>query len=313
MADPTRRSFIRSAIGAGAGLGVGSLAAACGSAGASANVSSAAAAPTGKLTDLAAAGMPYRQADPRWGGKPMWDRKLVIKADTTLNGQSRRDAAALLYPYKDGNTIANEGCMLTCLAMVMRLLAPAAKPSWTPATLNRAAQDAYYYTRSGLSMVTLYPDLVAEMTEGNVQLAISQDYLPAMPSWPAIFANTAPLVRAYRSLSPAQRTNFLVMLKTGTYDDTVASHYVLLNPNAAEPPDSDDAETLDPTEPLKRTGSWRLSDSARWLTQEPQIASAWKRDGIKPTQISGAWVFSRWNSAHSAPLIGPLLSAWAEQ
>jgi len=27
-------------------------------------------------------------------------------------------------------------------------------------------------------MVTLYPDLVAEMTEGNVQLAISQDYLP---------------------------------------------------------------------------------------------------------------------------------------
>ncbi len=311
MTDPTRRSFIRSALGAGAGLRLGLIGAAIGGVGAS--MSSAAATPSEQLTDLAATDMPYRQDDPRWGDHLMWNRKLVIKADTTLNGQSRRDAAALLYPYKGGNTIAHEGCMLTCLAMIMRLLAPAAKPIWTPATLNRAAQDAYYYTLSGLSMVTLYPDLVAEMTEGNVQLAISQDYLPAMPSWPAMFANTAPLIRAYRSLAPAQRTNFLVMIKTGTYDDTAASHYVLLNPNAAESPDSDDAEILDPAEPLDRTGRWSLRDSARWITQEPQVARAWKHDGIQPTQIGGAWVFARWNSDHSAPAIEPLLGAWAEQ
>ncbi len=304
MGKSTRRGFIRGAISAGAAVSAGSLV----------NVAAAGAgvaAPSGAL--LNTAGMPYRQADPRWGKKMMWDRKEVVKVAREFNRETRADARSLLYPYSDGNNIANEGCMLSCLAMVLKMLAPAAKPAWTPATLNRAAQDAYYYTRSGLSMVTLYPDLVSEMSEGTVQLAISQDYLPTVPSWPAMFANTAPLIRAYRSLAPAQRSNFIVMLKTGTYDDTVASHYLLLSPNSSQSPESDDADVLDPAEPPRHSGQWRLSDSAKWITREPQIARAWKRDGIKPTQIAGAWVFARWNSAHNAPLIEPLLSAWAEQ
>ena len=309
MGSSTRRSFIRSALAAGAGATASSLVGGAAGAGAAPTAKTA----SGPLLDLAAAQMPYRQDDPRWAKKLMWDRKQVIKVAREFNHFTSSEANSLLYRYEDGNNIGNEGCMLTCLAMVMRLLHPQASPVWSPATLNRAAQDALYYSRSGLSMVTLYPDLVSEMTDGNVQLAISQDYLPGMKGWPRMYTNTAPLLRAYMSLSPAERTNFLVMVKTGTYDDTVASHYVLLNPNAPTTLSTNDAELLDPAMPLKRTGSWKLSDSAAWITQEPQIKKAWEKAGIRPTQIGGAWVFSRWASDHSGPLTAPLVNAWAQQ
>ena len=307
MSSSTRRSFIRSALAAGAGATASSLIGGAASAGASPSAVAA------QLPPLDLTGMPYRQDDPRWAKKLMWDRKQVVKVAREFNHFTRSEAESLLYRYKDGNTIGHEGCMLTCLAMIMRLLHPQASPVWSPSTLNRAAQDALYYSRSGLSMVTLYPDLVAEMTEGNVQLAISQDYLPGVKGWPRMYTNTAPLLRAWMSLSPAQRSNFLVMVKTGTYDDTVASHYVLLNPNAATTVNTNDAEILDPAEPLKRTGSWKLSDSAAWITQEPQIKKAWQKAGIRPTQIGGAWVFSRWAPDHSGPLTAPLVEAWARE
>ncbi len=307
MSNSTRRGFIQSALGAGAAVGAGSLiTAAASSAGAAGTP-----APDGELLNLA--GMPYRQDDPRWGKKLMWDRKQVVKVAREFNDETRADAESLLYPYRDGNNIANEGCMLSCLAMVLKMLAPAAKPSWTPATLNRAAQDAYYYTRSGLSMVTLYPDLVSEMSEGRVGLAMAQDYLPGVKGWKRVYANTSPLVRAYRSLTPAQRSNYLVMIKTGTYDDTASSHYALLHPNSEQSPDEADALLLDPAEPRSHKGDWTMTDSAKWIGQEPQIKRDWRKAGIQPTQIGGAWVFSRWDPSTGEPLIGPLVQSWSQQ
>jgi hypothetical protein len=304
MSESTRRGFITSAISAGAAVGAGSLIGATAS-------SAGIAAPAGELLNLSA--MPYRQDDPRWGKKLMWDRKEVVKVARDFNDETRADANSLLYPYKDGNTIANEGCMLSCLAMVLKLLAPPAKPSWNPGTLNRAAQDAYYYTRSGLSMVTLYPDLVSEMSEGHVGLAMSQDYLPGVKGWRRIYANSSPLVRAYRSLTPAQRSNYLVMIKTGTYDDTAASHYALLHPNSEQSADEADAVLLDPAEPRSHKGDWTMTDSAKWIGQEPQIKRDWAKAGIQPTQIGGAWIFSRWDKTTGAPLVGPLVQSWSQQ
>ena len=293
-------------VGAGAAVSAGSLLTA-----ATASASPGIPVPEGPLLNLA--GMPYRQDDPRWGKKRMWDRKEVIKVAREFNDETREDAESLLYPYKDGNNIANEGCMLSCLAMVLKLLAPAARPGWNPGTLNRAAQDSYYYTRSGLSMVTLYPDLVSEMSEGRVGLVMAQDYLPGVKGWTRVFANSSQLVRAYRALSPGQRSNYLVMIKTGTYDDTAASHYMLLHPNSEQSPDEADALVLDPAEPRSHKGNWTMTDSAKWILQEPQIKREWRKAGIQPTQIGGAWIFSRWDKTTAAPLIGPLMQSWAQQ
>ena len=127
MSESTRRGFISSAISAGAAVGAGSLIGATAS-------SAGFAAPAGELLNLA--GMPYRQDDPRWGKKLMWDRKEVVKVAREFNDETRADANSLLYPYKDGNNIANEGCMLSCLAMVLTMLAPAAT---APVTSTRTA------------------------------------------------------------------------------------------------------------------------------------------------------------------------------
>jgi len=49
------------------------------------------------------------------------------------------------------------------------------------------------------------------------------------------------------------------MLKTGTYDDTFASHYVLVDPKAPEGLDEDDVPLLDPIQPLEsNTWPWLL-------------------------------------------------------
>ena len=303
MFSGTRRRFLGSALGAGVTLGLGSLVAASPAADAQ--------APTGPLLDLT--GMPYRQDDPRWADDLMWDRKLVMRADMELNGRTRAEAAELLHRYPNGNSIGNEGCMLTCMAMAMQLLAPSRRRPWTPAILNRAAHDYYYYTLSGLAMATLYSDLVAEISDGHVQMGLTEEYLPGMPGWKPMTASTAPLVRAYRGLTPAQRSGVVMMIKTGTYDDSVASHFVLLNPNAEQSPDDPNAALLDPAMPKSGHMPWLLTDSAAWITQDTDIRSAWQRDGITPTQIGGAWVYARWDRSTGRSTIGPLVAAWARE
>lgn len=256
--------------------------------------------------------LPYRQHDPKWGSDLMWDRSLVIKAATQLNGESKSDAESLLRAFDDGNNIANEGCLLSCLAMVLRLLAPQPK-IWTPKNLNVAAHEAYYYTLCGLSMTTLYADLVSEVTDGQVQLCLKEEYLSGQPGWPKKFARNSALLRAYRSLIPSQRAAFALMLKTGTYDDTVASHYVLLHPAENGDLDADDLLILDPAKPLAETKPWHLTDSASTILEDPEIAAGWKQAAVEPAQLGGVWVFTKWRADRDRSLLGPLVSAWAAQ
>ncbi|MFM2161370.1 MAG: hypothetical protein RLZZ383_882 [Pseudomonadota bacterium] len=259
-------------------------------------------------------GMPFRQDDPTWGSTLMWDRALVIRAATELNGFSPIRAAGLLRRFPDGNNIANEGCQLTCFAMILKLLDPNADAAlWTPKRLNSAAQAMMYYTLSGLSMTTLYGDVVSDVTLGRVQLAIKEEYLPGVRQWPQVFCSTSPLVRAYRRLPLSQRADMLLMLKTGTYDDTVASHYVLLHPHDEGAPDDDNVTLLDPAMPFSGSLPWRLSDSAAWITGDPGIGRAWEQLGIDDTQIGGVWVFLRLPETRSRAALAPLLALWAEE
>lgn len=257
-------------------------------------------------------GMPYRQDDPKWANDTMWNRDSVIRVDTGFNGHSHRDAESLLRKFEDGNTIGNEGCLLTSLAMVLRLFHPEQiKNPWTPKSLNAKAQELYYYTRSGLSMTALYADLVTEVTHGKVQLIAKEEYLSGEKGWPKKYVNTSALVRAYRGLSPEVRRNQILMIKTGTYDDTVASHYLLLHPGRIESVDSADPEVLDPSEPLESSGPWRLSDSSKSICKDPEIKKEWVRKSIETTQIAGVWVFAK--SGSRQPLNQPLIRAWASE
>ena len=258
-------------------------------------------------------GLPYRQDDPAWGGDLMWDRDLVIEADVQLNGRPRDEAESLMRAFSDGNTIGNEGCQLTSMAMVLRLLAPRSSTPWTPGRLNEAAHQFYYYTPAGLSMTALYADLVSEVTDGSVQLCLKEEYLAGVAPWARQRVNTSALVRAYRSLPPEQRRDVVVMLKTGTYDDTVASHYLLLDPRDGGSPNDDNPRVLDPAMPVGETKPWRLSDSAARITSDPEIARAWAESGIEPTQIGGAWVFARCDPERGRPLVEPLVKAWAAE
>lgn len=305
----SRRKFIGQAAGAGAAVGASSL---LGSFAGAAIAAEPRPKVTGARFDLRALGMPYRQDDPRWSNDLMWNREKVIKT-AMLDGYTRKQAASLIRRFPNGNTIGNEGCQLTCMAMVLRMLAPNRRPVWSPPRLNAHAHASLYYTKSGLSLVPLYADLVEEVTWGRVQLGIKEEYLPGVSAWERVHCDAAPLVRAYRSMPPESRTDFLVMLKTGTYDDTVASHYVLLDPNSTQSPDDRDAEILDPAMPLRRSGRWTLTDSADWITTDPAIRREWRRQGIQKTQIGGAWVFNRWEPGSARSLLTPLVEAWASE
>jgi hypothetical protein len=267
----------------------------------------------GPLLDPEGAGLPHRQGDPAWGDQLMWDRDLVIRADTELNGNPPAHARSLLRRFASGNTIRHEGCMLCCLSMVLRLFDPRPPAPWDPGLLNERAQNRYYYTLAGVSLTTLYADLVAELSQGEVQLTLKEEHLPGMPRWTPLRASASPLLRAYRGLSPAQRADCLVMVKTGTYSDVVASHYALIHPNEEAGPDEDDVQLLDPAVPVRQTGAWRLSDSAAWICQDPAIAEGWRQEGVGPLDIGGIWVFIRRRADGDGLSRGPLVRAWAAE
>jgi hypothetical protein len=93
------------------------------------------------------------------------------------------------------------------------------------------------------------------------------------------------------------------MLKTGTYDDTVASHFVLVDPKNPGGPDEDNVPVLDPAQPMSSTRRpWRLNDSARQIRGDPDIDKEWCRHGIGNLQLGGVWVFARWAPSHRKPL-----------
>ncbi len=257
--------------------------------------------------------LPMRQHDPRWGNELMWDRALVIKGLTELNGENEEDAQLMIREYEDGNNLANEGCQISALAMALRLFQPNADPPWTPSYLNELAQYFYYYTPAGISLVPIYADLVSDVSGGLVQLALKEEYLSGEPGWPKYYTNTSPLVRAYRSLAVNQRSSYLLMLKTGTWDDTIASHYVLLDPSDDGGVNDQNPLILDPAMPLDKSRPWRLSDSAQAILEDPGIAAEWQQKGIEATQICGVWVLVRWQEQPRQAILAPLVSAWARE
>ena len=251
---------------------------------------------------------PYRQDDPVWAADVMWSRDAVIDVHRRYNGASRTEASRLLRPFTSGNTIGNEGCLLTCLAMVLRLLTPPGQ-HWTPRTLNRFAHKHHYYTPAGLAMATLYADIVSHASQGEVQLLLKEEYLPGESEWPRTHASTCLPFRAYRTLTKQSRQDVALVLKTGTYDDTMASHFVVVDPVDPGRPDDDDFKVLDPGEPIPSTKRpWLLSDSSRRIREDDQINTAWRRDGIDDLQLGGVWVFARWMSADEELLGGRFIT-----
>lgn len=306
----TRRSFLGAATGLAAAAGLG------GAAGVGITTASQAGEiPAGTLDPLdpKRAGLPYRQDDPRWGADLMWNRASVLNVARREEGFSATEAEALMREFPDGNNIANEGCQLTCLAMVLRLLNPGRKPAWTPGNLNTAAHDGLYYTLSGLSVSTLYSDMGSDLTDGSVQLVAKEEYPIGQPGWPRVTTETSPLACAYLSLDQSQRASTLLMLKTGTWDDTVASHYVLIDPTSPSNPEQANPPILDPAMPEGRGGAWTLSDSAKWIRQDREIDQAWSKQGIGPLNIGGAWAFSRFDAGAGSNLAAPLIAAWSKQ
>jgi len=242
----------------------------------------------------------------------MWQRADVMEVYRKFNHESAAEAEKLLYPHPTGNTIATEGCLITCLAMVLRLLAPRGG-RWTPRTLNAEAKASLFYTESGLSMVPLYADLVADVTNGEVQLCAQEQYLSGEPGWPRTFPSGCTILRGYRALPSRKRRDFVIMLKTGTHDDTVASHYVLVDPDDPGAGNNDDMSLLDPIQPNRLPGTrWRLSQSCACLLTDRAIRRAWRRAKIVPCQISGAWAFARWREASQDSLALKLFQAIIE-
>ena len=67
------------------------------------------------------------------------------------------------------------------------------------------------------------------------------------------------------------------MIKTGTYDDTVGAHFLLVDQVNPGLPDDDDFTVLDPAEPIPSVKSpWLLSDSSRHICRDQKIQEAWQ-------------------------------------
>ena len=246
--------------------------------------------------------LPFRQSDSRWRDDVMWDRDVVIQVEQKFNGSSRSQAAEWLRAFPDGNTIGNEGCLLTSLAMVIRLLAPRCSVG-DPRSLNRFAHEHRFYSKAGVSMTPLYADLVSDATRGNVQLLLKEDYLSGERGWPPTFASDCIPLKAYRAMPPSTRRDVVVMLKIGTYDDTVASHFLIVDPKAPGSADENDVQVLDPAQPVgARRRPWRLSDSSRHICTDIEIRAEWRKRKIKPLQLAGVWVFARWTSTTDVAL-----------
>ncbi len=109
----------------------------------------------------------------------MWNRGKVLEVHRKYNGGSRSKAEALLRRFpRGGNSIGNEGCLLTSLAMILALLESS---TWTPRKLNKKATELLYYTPAGLSMVALYADLISDLSNGEIQLCAKEEYLAGEP------------------------------------------------------------------------------------------------------------------------------------
>ena len=199
-------------------------------------------------------------------------------------------------------SISSDGCQLTCLAMVLRLLAPKSHYT-TPKSLNKFAHSERYYSLNGISLVPLYADLVQEASHGQVQLFLKEEYRADLASWKPRRASNAASLIAYRRLPRSSRRGVVLMIKTGTYDDTFASHYVLVDPENPGNVADDNVPILDPAQPIEsRAATWRLGDSANFLRTDKRIDAEWRKQGIEDLQIGGIWAFGRWRDGRHGQL-----------
>ena len=258
---------------------------------------------------------PFRQSDPAWGKEVMWDRAIVMAVHKKHNRGSHTSPKDLLARYDDGNTLSNEGCLITCLAMVLRILDDRGS-RWTPLQLHRKAQDLLYYSKSGLSNVPLYADLVADVSDGDVQVCVQEQYLSGVKPWPRTFASGCMILRVYRALAATARRDFTIMLKIGTHDDTSASHYVLVDPDAPGEIGDDDVPVLDPA--LTYRAQSRQVDAdvipQQYLKNEDgDIKKQWRHAEIRSLQLSGVWAFARWRTKSQTALGATLFRALVQQ
>lgn len=260
------------------------------------------------MTSQHSARWPYRQWDSRWGNDTMSVKDKLIGVHLAVNGKTLADVR----DWEWGDTIGTDGCLLTSLAMTLCLLDRRGR-RWTPGTLNRRARELLFYSDAGLSIVPLYADLVADVTQGRVQLCAQEQYFAGEIGQRWRTPKLCPLLRGYRALPESRRADFVVMLKLGTQDDNFASHYVLVDPERPGSPDDDDVAILDPDQPnpkRKRVSPWLLSDSYRRLHDNEDFRREWKgRVRWKEKQLAGVWAFARWRKRGRRCLAGDLFKA----
>ncbi|MDP2308628.1 MAG: hypothetical protein Q8P18_21585 [Pseudomonadota bacterium] len=259
----------------------------------------------------------FRQDDKRWRGEVMWNRALVAAA-AAAGGVVPEDAADLMPPHSRGNaTIGSDGCMITSLAMILRWLDPDAEQAWNPQSVLAAAVSEGFSHPSGISMVTLYADLVSDVSKGEVQLACKEDYLSGRDGWGRRgrnFVADCALLQAYLRLPPTTRADFAVMLKIGTWSDAFASHFVVVHPGQeGVAHTAEELRVLDPAmSETANHATWTLADADRNLRHDPKIGEAWRDQGIEPGQLAGVWMFARWRQG-GRYLLGALLGAMASE
>ena len=259
---------------------------------------------------------PFRQDDERWGAEEMWHRPTVMCILSKFNHFTSEKANNWMRDFSKNrgsknNDIENEGCLIASLAMVLHLLDHDKRRRWSPKVLNKKAKENFYYSKSGVALVTLYADLVCDVTDGNVQLAAKEEY-PWEPGDGYTTMADCAWANAYISAPEEVRKNFAVMLKIGTHDDTIASHYLLLDPMQTE--HSSNPLVLDPAMPFPisiSASGWRLFDSYKRICRDPDIGGELRKQKITKEMVRGVWIFGRWRSQNDTTLLGPLLP-WLE-
>lgn len=231
--------------------------------------------------------LPFLQTDGDWSETHIWSLRLVSRAIGSDEAKERLQA---------GTTIRHQGCQLCCLAMVLHQLHPEAVKPWDPLSLLEEARDDYL-AAGGVSLAPLYADLCADVTDGRVQL-LAKEVFAAGGRQPAL--SEVGLVRAYRdgSLPKEKRDDLMVMLRIGTHDETVAAHYLLLDPDDSGSADSDDALVLDPDMPERTMrGSWTFADAWRRFldprTDGGVKAQAVAAEHVESGQVAAVYLFGR--------------------
>lgn len=257
---------------------------------------------------------PFRQDNPDWADCEMWHRPTIIETLVSKNKWTEDEASEWIRKFKGDrpdkpgkNNIGNEGCLITSLAMILVLLGSKKFQNKTPEYLNKFAMEKLYYSRSGISLVPLYADIILEITEGAVQLAAKEEYSWSPKESKTTMSNST-IAKKYLCSAENIRKNYALMIKIGTYDDAVASHYLLIDPDKQDL--TDNPKVLDPAMPLESKKTiWTLSDSYRQICKDPDIKKKILKEGVDETTIRGIWLFAKWENSSSESLLEPFFKS----